>query len=313
MDSPRFRFGLFEFDSATRELRREGLLVHLQFQPALVLGALIERHGQVVSREDLHQTLWGGETFVDFERGLNFCISQIRAALSDDSTEPTFIRTVPKQGYQFIAPIERIPEPVPPPSEDQTAPSAEQTAVPPRRSSSRALVLSAVAGFLAVLALAAVAYRFLWLPRQPSPPIVAVSRFDNETGDPAMDRFADALADNVVVQLTSASQGRYLVIGNAQILRLPREQRDLNAIASSLNAAYVVLAQVQSNNGGQVRVLAHLIRLRDQTHIWVVRTDRPLTDPLALESGVAQAIAAEFSPRISSNLYLPSSLPPSTP
>jgi TolB-like protein len=257
--------------------------------------------------------LWGGETFVDFERGLNFCISQIRAALSDDSTEPTFIRTVPKQGYQFIAPIERIPEPVPPPSEDQTAPSAEQTAVPPRRSSSRALVLSAVAGFLAVLALAAVAYRFLWLPRQPSPPIVAVSRFDNETGDPAMDRFADALADNVVVQLTSASQGRYLVIGNAQILRLPREQRDLNAIASSLNAAYVVLAQVQSNNGGQVRVLAHLIRLRDQTHIWVVRTDRPLTDPLALESGVAQAIAAEFSPRISSNLYLPSSLPPSTP
>jgi DNA-binding winged helix-turn-helix (wHTH) protein/TolB-like protein len=312
MDSPRFRFGLFEFDSATRELRREGLLVHLQFQPALVLAALIERHGQVVSREDLHQTLWGGETFVDFERGLNFCISQIRAALNDDSTEPTFIRTIPKHGYQFIAPIERIPEPVPPPSEEQTAPSAEQTVAPPPRSNSRALVLSAVAGFLAVLTLAAAAYRFLWLPRQPSSPIVAVSRFDNETGDPAMDRFTDALADNVVEQLTSASQDRYLVIGNAQILRLPRKQRDLNAIASSLHAAYVVLGQVQSNNG-QVRVLAHLIRLRDQTHIWVVRTDRPLTDPLALESDVAQAIAAEFSSRISPNLYLPSSLPPSNP
>jgi DNA-binding winged helix-turn-helix (wHTH) protein len=104
MDSPRFRFGLFEFDSATRELHREGLLIRLQFQPALVLATLIERHGQVVSREDLHQTLWGGETFVDFERGLNFCISQIRAALNDDSTEPTFIRTIPKHGYQFIAP-----------------------------------------------------------------------------------------------------------------------------------------------------------------------------------------------------------------
>jgi DNA-binding winged helix-turn-helix (wHTH) protein/TolB-like protein len=311
MDSPRFRFGLFEFDSATRELRREGLLVHLQFQPALVLASLIEHHGQVVSREDLHQTLWGGETFVDFERGLNFCISQIRAALNDDSTEPTFIRTLPKQGYQFIAPIERIAELMPPPSEEQTAPPSEQAAPPSRRSSSRATALSAVAGFLAVIALAA-AYRFLWLPRQSSPPIVAVSRFDNETGDPAMDRFADALADTVVEQLTSASQNRYQVIGNAQILRLPRDQRDLNAIASSLHAAYIVLGQVQSDNG-QVRVLAHLIRLRDQTHIWVVRADRTMTDPLALQSDVAQAIATEFSPRISPNLYLPSSLPPSTP
>jgi DNA-binding winged helix-turn-helix (wHTH) protein/TolB-like protein len=305
MDSPRFRFGLFEFDAATRELRREGVLIRLQFQPALVLAALIERHGQVVSREDLHQTLWGGETFVDFERGLNFCISQIRAALNDDSTEPTFIRTIPKHGYQFIAPIERIPEP-------PLAPSAEQTAPrPPRRANSRSTALSAAAGFIAVLALAA-AYRFLWLPSQSSSPIVAVSRFDNETGDPTMDRFADALADTVVEQLTSAGQGRYLVIGNAQILRLPREQRDLNAIASSLHAAYVVLGQVQSNNG-KVRVLAHLIRLRDQTHIWVVRADRPLTDPLALESDLAHAIAAEFSSRISTNLYLPSSLPPSNP
>jgi DNA-binding winged helix-turn-helix (wHTH) protein/TolB-like protein len=302
MDSPRFCFGLFEFDPATRELRREGVLIRLQFQPALVLAALIERHGQVVPREDLHQTLWGGETFVDFERGLNFCISQIRAALNDDSTDPTYIRTIPKHGYQFIAPIERIPEP---------ALAPEQTAAPPRRSNSKALALSAVAGFLAVLALAA-AYRLLWLPRQSSSPIVAVSRFDNETGDPAMDRFTNALADTVVEQLTSASQDRYQVIGNAQILRLPREQRDLNAIASSLHAAYVVLGQVQSSKG-QVRVLAHLVRLRDQTHIWVVRTDRTMTDPLALESDVAHVIAGEFSPRISPDLYLPSSLPPSSP
>lgn len=312
MDSPRFRFGLFEFDSATRELRHEGALIRLQFQPALVLASLIEHHGQVVSREDLHQTLWGGETFVDFERGLNFCISQIRSALNDDSTEPTYIRTIPKHGYQFIAPVERIE------SMDAPAPSIPETELPvppspppPRRSNTRALVLSAFGGFLFVLALAAL-YNYLWGPGPPYTPIVAVSRFDNETGDPAMDRFADGLADTVIEQLMSESQGRYQVIGNAQILRRPREQRDLHAIAVSLHAAYVVLGQVQSNNG-QVRVLAHLIRLRDQTHIWAVRTDRPLTDPLALESDVAHAIAAEFSPRISPNLSLPSSLPPSTP
>jgi TolB-like protein len=119
-----------------------------------------------------------------------------------------------------------------------------------------------------------------------------------------MDRFSDALTDTVVEQLTSQSDGRYQVIGNALILRGPREQRDLNAIATSLHAAYVVLGQVQSN-GDQIRILAHLIRLPDQTHVWVVRTDGTLGDPLGVESGVARTIAAEFSPRLPESSELP--------
>src|SRR5271168_2139325 len=108
MNSGRFRFGLFEFDTAAGELRREGMLVRLQAQPAQVLSRLIERVGEVVTREELHRAVWGGETFVDFERGLNFCIGQIRAALGDDSTTPRYIRTIPRRGYQFIAPVEQI-------------------------------------------------------------------------------------------------------------------------------------------------------------------------------------------------------------
>src|SRR5258708_30966258 len=131
-------------------------------------------------------------------------------------------------------------------------------------------------------------------------PIVAVLRFANETGNPAMAQFSDALTDNTVEQLTSQSRGRYSVIGNANILRLPREQRDLTAIASSLHASYVVLGQVQANNG-QVRILAHLIHLPEQTHIWVARMDRTLTDQLSVESEVAQKIANEFSARVSSD------------
>jgi TolB-like protein len=130
-----------------------------------------------------------------------------------------------------------------------------------------------------------------------SPPIVAVVRFDNENGQPDLDRFSDGLTDSVVEQLTSQSRDRYKVIGNALILRGPRDLRDLNAIATSLHAAYVVLGQVQSNSS-QVVILAHLIRLPDQTHIWVVRTERTLEDPLNVESEVARKIAAEFSPRV---------------
>jgi TolB-like protein len=235
----------------------------------------------------LRKILWGGETFVDFDRGLNFCISQIRSALRDQSIQPTYIRTIPKHGYQFIAPVERVSE---------CAPGGEKT-VPARSGVNvRAIVLACAAGIFVVLA--STAGYLLW-PRQNSmrPPIVAVLRFDNETGQPDMDRFSDGLTDSVVEQLTSQSRDRFQVIGNALILRGPRDLRDLNAIATSLHATYVVLGQVQSNNG-QVVILAHLIRLPDQTHIRVVRAERKLEDPLNVESEVARKIAAEFSPRV---------------
>ena len=102
---PRLRFGLYEFDPQTHELRREGALIHLQAQPAQVLACLLANAGEVVTRDELRQAVWGGETFVDFERGLNFCISQVRAALRDEAASPIYIQTVPKQGYRFLAPV----------------------------------------------------------------------------------------------------------------------------------------------------------------------------------------------------------------
>lgn len=287
MEPRRFRFGLFEFDTTALELRREGAFIRLQSQPARLLACLIERANQVVSREELRKAVWSDETYVDFERGLNFCISQIRSALKDDSAEPTYIRTVPKSGYQFIAPVQLVCTQGPEPSKAEAAPQSTFTA----RGAALAVTL------MAVTVLSLLTYRFRAVRGANQSPILAVLRFDNETSDPAVTRFADALTDNVVEQLTSRSGGHYQVIGNARILRIPREQRDLSAIASSLHAAYVVLGQVQSN-GAQVRILAHLIRLPDQTHIWVARMDRTLVAPLSLESEAASKIAAEFSPRI---------------
>lgn len=287
MEPRRFRFGLFEFDATALELRREGVLVRLQSQPARLLACLIEHGNQVVSRDELRKAVWGNETYVDFERGLNFCISQIRSSLRDDSAEPTYIRTIPKSGYQFIAPVQPI---------FAQGPESPKTEATPQNTFTARRAAVAVA-LMALTALSFLAYRFRAIQSENQSPILAVLRFDNETSDPGVTRFADALTDNVVEQLTSRSSGHYQVIGNAQILRLPREQRNLSAVASSLHAAYVVLGQVQSN-GAQVRILAHLIRLPDQTHIWVARMDRTLADPLSLESDAASKIAAEFSTRI---------------
>ena len=288
MDSPRFRFGLFEFDTGSQELRREGVLVRLQSQPAQVLECLIRQAGQVVSREELQRAVWSEGTFVDFDRGLNFCVAQIRSALGDDVSEPRFIRTIPKSGYQFIAPLEKLPNEAPEPSEAK--PESGNIL-------SFRLTVAIVAGLLFVGLAFAAGYR--WRARQAAvhAPIVAVVRFDNETGDPGVTYVSDGLTDSVVERLTATSDGRFLVIGNAQILRRPREERDLKAIESTLHARYVILGQVQKN-AEKNRILVHLIRLPDQTHLWVVRFDRTLSDPLSLESEVAEKVAAEFSPRI---------------
>ncbi|PYU38284.1 MAG: hypothetical protein DMG53_26975, partial [Acidobacteria bacterium] len=103
------RFGLFEVDTRSGELRRQGSKVNLQEQPFQALVLLLERRGEVVTREELNKRLWPEDTFVDFERGLNKAINKLRAALRDDPEKPCFIETLPQHGYRFIAPVENPP------------------------------------------------------------------------------------------------------------------------------------------------------------------------------------------------------------
>ena len=103
--SSRIRFGPFELDRANVELRKGGMPVKLQPQPFRVLSLLLERPGQMVGREEIRHALWNSETFVDFDRGINFCVNQIRAVLSDNAENPRYIETVPRHGYRFIAAV----------------------------------------------------------------------------------------------------------------------------------------------------------------------------------------------------------------
>jgi TolB-like protein len=231
--------------------------------------------------------VWPDDTFVDFDRGLNFCIAQIRSALGDDAAQPRFVRTLHKRGYAFVCPIDTS-------SSSAALAGSHATIAPesPRPPSRRRWPLAAwaiplVFGIL-VTAGIALAYRA-------SPPIVAVVRFDNETGDPSFTRIADSLTDTVVERLTAAGTGRYLVIGNAAPLRRDRQDRDLSTIATSLHANYVVLGQLQRDSE-HLRVLAHLIRLPDQTHVRVSRTDNlPVTfGTLADVDSIAERITRAF-------------------
>jgi DNA-binding winged helix-turn-helix (wHTH) protein/TolB-like protein len=272
-DSPTTRrFGVFVFDGGRLELTRDGRPVKLQRQPALVLATLLSRAGHVVTREELRQAVWRDDTFVDFDRGLNFCIAQIRAALGDTAGTPRYVRTIAKQGYEFICPVDV--------SDDRRD-----------RLPVGAWTLTAAIG----LAVAAIVVSIA-MPR-PAPIVIAVARFDNETGEPTLTRFSDALTDSVVAELTSDGPGRYAIIGNAALLRRDRANRDLGAIATDLHAQYVVLGQLQRNDT-RLRVLAHLIRLPEQTHVAVSRTDQIADVSLSAVDGLAVKIAQAFDARL---------------
>ena len=271
-------FGDFEFDTATGELRRQGEPVRLQSQPAQVLAILVGSAGQVVTRETLRDGVWGAETFVDFDKGLNFAIAQVRAALEDSADSPSYVRTLPKRGYQFIAPVTRIDGPM--------------MNTPAR---ARLPLLRWGIGVAAALALAAGVWLWRSNTSRPSDPAhtIAVLPFDNETGVGDLDRYATNLTDLVVSQLTRSGRERFDVIGNALVLRTPRSQRDLVAIADSVKAGYVVIGQVQRDQA-HLRVLAHLIRVPDQKHLWVVRLERPVDGTLMPAMDAAQQISSEF-------------------
>jgi DNA-binding winged helix-turn-helix (wHTH) protein len=119
---PLLRFGPFELDTGARELRRRGLRVSVQPQPMTVLIALASRAGEVITRDELCARVWGGHTFVDFTRGLNFCVAQVRLALRDDASAPRFVETVPRRGYRFVAPVE-VAAPAAPSTMDARAPA----------------------------------------------------------------------------------------------------------------------------------------------------------------------------------------------
>lgn len=266
----------------------------LQPQPAQVLRTLVLNAGRTVTREELRQAVWKDETFVDFDRGLNFCIAQIRGALGDDAASPRYIRTVPKRGYEFVCPIDNGQRP------SAVAASDVTPAAVSRFSRTVGPVYAVVAAVFVTVAIVIVA-RALTTTRMPA--IVAVVRFDNETGDPALTRFADTLTDTVTVQLAEAGAGRFGVVGNAAILRRPRSERDLRTIASTLNAAFIVLGQVQRDEvtpgvapsrSARVRVLAHLIRMPEQTHLTVSRTEDIPEPTLAVADEIAGKIAQAF-------------------
>ena len=286
------RFGEYSFDLATSELLRGTIPLKLQPQPARILAILIRRGGQVVTRQELANEVWGSETFVDYEQGLNYAIRQIRTALKDDAEHPRFLETLPKRGYRFIAPLSdagAIGESPPPPAVEPV-PQVVRRQFPWR------LTISCVAlGVIAAVLIVGLNWNHLrrrWRQGLSGNRIesLAVLPLHNLSHDPEQEYFSDGMTDQLITDL--AKFGGLRVISHTSVERYKGTQQSLPGIARELGVDAVVEGTV-TRSGDRVRITAQLIDARTDTHLWAETYQRDMRDVLALQDELARDIAEE--------------------
>ena len=293
----RHRFGVFELDIRSGELRKHGVRVRLQEQPVCVLGMLLERPGEVVSREEIQRKLWPADTFVDFDHGLNKAINKIRDALGDSAQSPRFVETVARRGYRFLAEV-RVEDAVPVPWPEATTPTELRErsnlgtgpAQPKHRRPSLTWVLS---GLLLFVLIASVAGWRIHSANRSDTVIrsLAVLPFESLSNDASQDYFADGMTDELISDLGQISALR--VISRTSVMGYKHARKPLPQIARELNVDAVVEGTVL-HSGDRVRITAQLIEASVDRHLWSQSYEGELRNTLDLQNKVASAIADQI-------------------
>jgi TolB-like protein/DNA-binding winged helix-turn-helix (wHTH) protein/Tfp pilus assembly protein PilF len=300
--SNRLRFDTFELDLRSGELWKHGTRVRLQDQPFQVLRVLLERRGEIVTREELKQTLWPADTFVDFDDGLNTAVKKIRDLLGDSAEHPRYIETIPKRGYRFVGHA-ALAFPVLPPepataSTPQLVP-AQAPAVPvsqhPATSRLRYVALAVLSVGLIFAAAVAASRWFGHPPMMPHIESLAVVPLTNLSHDPEQDYFADGMTEALIADLAQVRALR--VISRTSAMHYKGTNKTLPEIARELNVDAVIEGAVQ-RSGNRVRVTAQLIDGKSDLHLWAKTYERDSQDVLLMQSDLAQAIAGEIQVRL---------------
>jgi TolB-like protein/DNA-binding winged helix-turn-helix (wHTH) protein/Tfp pilus assembly protein PilF len=288
-----FRFDTFELDLHTGELRKHGVRLRLQGQPLQVLAALLERAGDVVTREELRALIWTTDTFIDFDHSLHNAVARIREVLGDSAERPRYIETLPRRGYRFIAPVDAGDLPAPSAAVDSAPVDSAPAADLPghlRLTKSHALLLTVFAVLVISIA--------IWLARAggastsaaPRLNSIAVLPLDNLSGDPSQEFFADGMTDQLITDL--AKVGSLRVISRTSVMQYKGTRKGLPEIARELNVDAIVEGSV-IRSGQRVRVTAQLVQARTDQHLWAETYDRDLGDILKLQGEVANTIAGQ--------------------
>jgi len=307
------RFGAFQVDLTSGELRKHGVRIRLQDQPRQILAALLEAPGELVTREELCKRLWPGNTFVDFDHSLNTAVMRLREALSDSPENPRFIETVPRHGYRFIASVEESPrEEISSPAKDiepATRPASEIAALPAEHLDAPALHRSQVAAhfpgksitftiLIAAAAVAIIAFS-VFLARTSAHgggsskdlKSVVVLPLENLSEDKDQQYFADGMTDELIAHLAKIRSLR--VISRTSAMEYKGSRKPLSEIARELKVDAVVEGTVL-RSGNRVRITAELVQVATDRHLWAETYESQLDDVLSLQNQVASAIVNEI-------------------
>jgi TolB-like protein/DNA-binding winged helix-turn-helix (wHTH) protein/Flp pilus assembly protein TadD len=299
------RFGPYEVNVESGDLRKFGYRIKLQPKSFLVLQALLEVPGEMVTREQLKTRLWPENTFVEFEASLNVAVRRLREALSDEAQAPTYIETVPKHGYRFIGTVELVPAAPSLLLRPELVPGAGQSAseldlprlgtqVPPSRSFWN-LVLPVVA--LLILVATGI---FWWkhssvASRKPIASSIAVLPFADMSSEKNQQYFSDGLAEELLNHLAKTPGLR--VAARTSSFQFRNKSADPAAIGRQLDVATILEGSVRKE-GKRVRISAELVKADDGFQLWSNTYDRDLNDVFAVQDDIARAITGELKLRL---------------
>jgi TolB-like protein/DNA-binding winged helix-turn-helix (wHTH) protein/Tfp pilus assembly protein PilF len=310
--SPRaYRFGVFEFDPAAGELRKQGMKIKLQGQPLDILAMLVERPGDVVTREDLQKRLWDSDTFVDFDHSLNAAIKRLRDALDDSAETPRYVETLARRGYRFIMPVD---SPATRTRSEETSGNRGQPAnelpehsqrlgvhsiagVTPKTqplSRSRAAVGIALLALVASLAAGGWFYRFA--PRGDTIDSLVVLPFVNASGDSNAEYLSDGITESLINSLSQLPHLR--VKSRDSAFRYKGKQTDARTVGQALGVRAVFKGRL-TQRGDTLDITAELVDARDDSHIWGEQFSRKSADIFELQSEIAKEITTALRIRLS--------------
>jgi TolB-like protein/DNA-binding winged helix-turn-helix (wHTH) protein/Flp pilus assembly protein TadD len=292
--TPVLRFGIYEVDPHSGELRKGGVRIKVQQQPLKLLEILLRHPGEVVTREELRASIWPDASYGDFDQAVNVAVAKLRSALADSADNPRFIETIPRRGYRFIAEVTVL-------GQDGGEPEEARKSDPPAvvveaQKAKNRLSWTIVALSLALLAIIVVAV-FRWkshsagnVSSNAAIRSLAVLPLENLSGD-AQDYFADGMTDELITDLAQIDALR--VISRTSVMPYRNTRKPLPQIARELNVDGIVEGTVL-HSGDQVRITAQLIQASIDKHLWAESYEGDVRNTLSLQKQVASAIADQI-------------------
>jgi len=312
------KFGKFSLDCGRYEFLRAGRPIKLEKLPMELLILLVEKDGDLVTRQEIIERLWGEDVFVDTEHGINTAIRKIRVALKDDPERPRFVQTVAGKGYRFVGELGNGNGKVSTSTNEEAlasekAVSTEEHSRGPRAQVATSRTVVAVAVAVALCLIGYLGWRFLTRTVPSSAHVMlAVLPFENLSGDASQEYFSDGLTEEMITQLGSLSPEQLGVIARTTSMAYKHTSKSAQQIGQELGVDYVLESSVR-RDGDQLRITTQLIRTRDQIHVWAHNYDRHISGSIALQEEVAKAVAEQIEVKLSPGYASRPVRPPADP